>query len=534
MNNEYSLQLDWNDFITLARQYVEAYCEATKSFLQSDSESERAKLSILLLSNRARSQRTFEIIERSVYDQMDDSKDIFLEAFRDANEIFDTIISEQSNIIEKIISEDLLPELHDLEEKLLAVRYSAQDCMLVDDATERTKKLRKQTQQFLQTFIEYSYVTHELKSDYLNKKIPCEAFIEKFNSLEQLFEKYFGYFHTEKDFLVSMSDRELGSEKWWFKSTPEYKEEEGFIKLTDRIIKEAFGHEDASDHIKCSMSDLAIRYALDDLNPSEHQRVKDHVSDCSYCMKLVADVQNAEAESSGINMDDIEVPQSIWDMFPEKKIKKNDSKLIDLFDFVWKLPTQRVVSVGIVATLLIVISIFTFYERPSTDGTDSLIVSMQLKGFITEQSTTRDVPSDHKTPTVLHTIYGTFKLGEDDTLSRDSSFKVEFSLSHEAYVYLFLVNAHGNIKSLEYLVDHTKYEAQSSIIIPRGETEAISLDATAGRKTVYLLASVNKIDEYEEKLQTLQRMGLQKIHDIFPKVKIHTSSFIQENDSEKK
>lgn len=129
-----------------------------------------------------------------------------------------------------------------------------------------------------------------------------------------------------------------------------------------------------------------------------------------------------------------------------------------------------------------------------------------------------------------HEVPGDFELKQGDILRTNDEYKITIRTDEDAFVYAFFYDSQGEINSLSVKDAHISREllAGKTYTVLYSEGEIFQLDDQTGTETVYVLASDNPVENFDNKLENLGRAGISKINTIFPNAAIHSFSFKHE------
>jgi hypothetical protein len=113
---------------------------------------------------------------------------------------------------------------------------------------------------------------------------------------------------------------------------------------------------------------------------------------------------------------------------------------------------------------------------------------------------------------------------EGGVLKSGEKFRIRFSISQDAYVYLLSCDSAGEINNLF----SDKIKAGDTLTLPNEKEQAFRLDHQTGTETICVLASTDPIDRFEQKLEELKKSGIQDIGKLFPDASVKFFKFRHE------
>ena len=283
---------------------------------------------------------------------------------------------------------------------------------------------------------------------------------------------------------------------------------DGFVDA----LFQAYHAEQAAVPDNCDQSLKAVAYAMDELEPEQKQKTYQHILTCRPCFDLVSDVRQAEHDARKLGNREAEVSQEISDAIDEKQLtdSKNDelsfssSKAIEHARQWFSALFTPKFGLVIATACLVLFFILNYDQRFNVSANIALIADTG--------------PSSVRGNTATS---GPFELKEGETLKTGDHFQIKINTDKDAHCYLLLADAgtgqttvlfRGNI-----LADRPK-------VISEG-AKGFRLGVYRGAKTVYMLASEKEIEDFDVKIQELQKEGEKFIRSLFPKVSVRTFHF---------
>lgn len=293
------MELQWKKILTQASEDVKNYLHAIKLWSKPTNEYKPDYILILVLTNRARIRHIISLSKNIPSTYSKDKKKLTA-LWSKAEEMLKTDILHNTEQVRNIISNKFIQRLNYIGDDLKRVRHIAHDGDLTGDYDWIAENLREAALDFLLDFRDMAFIKDELKE--LNFQ-SIDEFYNKFNGIEELFKKYFGYFHTVGDLLSSIREREYGMDYWWLNKEPAIKEEE----IPENIMKELIGIYKSADviaHENCPETELVIAYALREITSDESINIQNHVLKCRSCLDLVTDIRYADVVSKEEKLDE--------------------------------------------------------------------------------------------------------------------------------------------------------------------------------------------------------------------------------------
>ena len=198
-----------------------------------------------------------------------------LKALWDKSEkVLINLLREKREQVAEVINTELFHRFNELESVLDKVRRIAQDGDLFDDPDWVEDELDEAAKVFLTQFQEMELVAGELQNEPFTSSIDSKDLIQKFAEIEQQFLNSFGYFHSVKNFLSLIKNREYGLDRWWLKRTsePDDVQEDEIPEEVMESLKFTFGAERTETTKECPIVDKPTAYALGELDLPHHIR----------------------------------------------------------------------------------------------------------------------------------------------------------------------------------------------------------------------------------------------------------------------
>ncbi|MDM8523946.1 hypothetical protein QUF80_11315 [Desulfococcaceae bacterium HSG8] len=292
--------LSADEFFEQAKEDTGKYAWALDAWTDPPEGYNQTYLLLLILSHRARSRSAIELLNHEIMPPeyqpyKDQLASLRTKAEKALNEQF---LKDRENI-EQIISDELIPYMDELENLLRDVQRLTQDGYLLDDSEWMEDELRETAHDFLLEFQDMALTKEELDREPFQTVINPELFQKRFAEIEQRFEQYFGYFRVINDIFPVLQDKEYGLDRWWLNLTPDPEEvrEDELPEEVMADLRETFQEAGKLKPLDCPESDMAVDYALNEIDPEDISRFREHLLTCRFCLDLVLDMRLADAES---------------------------------------------------------------------------------------------------------------------------------------------------------------------------------------------------------------------------------------------
>ncbi|MDM8551714.1 hypothetical protein QUF72_16625 [Desulfobacterales bacterium HSG2] len=203
-----------------ATEDISTYLWAIQEWLDPEDGYAQDYLLMLILSNRKRSRLAAERMARDVPSEYQPYRTRLIRLKDRAEDLLREELLLHDKQIEKIISDEFLQRVKELEADLRKVRHITHDGILFDNTEWVEDDLREYAKRFLMRFQDMALAYGELEEKPFQRVINAEGFRERFAGTEQLFRKHFGYFHVIQDFFPTLRDREYDPDLWWLRCSP--------------------------------------------------------------------------------------------------------------------------------------------------------------------------------------------------------------------------------------------------------------------------------------------------------------------------
>jgi len=278
--------------------------------------------------------------------------------------------------------------------------------------------------------------------------------------------------------------------------------------MTDKIIdslKEAFMKDKKNMVDDCPMANKISSYAFGELGPQESAKVKDHLTTCRSCLDLYMDLRMAEEDAKNAKDEPVKVLPGLQEAIDKgkKPAESPFKKIIDaISDFFGKGFSLKPVAAFATAVLVVFIGIYVFR--------DSAPYNIQIMMHGRTQIGFRGGQPE----------YNEFVVESGGVMKSGDYFRFQTKIDKDAYVYVVFQDSSGNIESME----KGFIAGGKDFFLPDGN-KWFHLDENTGTEKLYLLASKNKIDDFEKRIDDLKSGGIETIEKVFPKASIQSFSF---------
>jgi len=289
--------LSYEDLFEHATEDISTYLWAIQEWLDPEDGYAQDYLLMLILSNRKRSRLAAERMARDVPLEYQHYKTKLLSLKDRTEDLLKEELLLHNKRIEKIISDEFFQRVKAIESDLQKLRHITHDGILFDNTEWVEDDLREYAKRFLMNFHDMALANGELEEKPFQTVINAEGFREKFVGTEQLFRKYFGYFHVIQDLFPTLRDREYDPDLWWLNHIPgpdDVEEDEISEAFMDELSR-AFQAEKRSATEDCPRADNVIAYAFNELDPELNRETREHLLTCGGCFDLFMDLRVAEA-----------------------------------------------------------------------------------------------------------------------------------------------------------------------------------------------------------------------------------------------
>ena len=265
----------------------------------------------------------------------------------------------------------------------------------------------------------------------------------------------------------------------------------------------------------CPDEELLGAYLEGSLTQEERSRIEEHLVICSRCTESLILLSQLEgsytpAQESFVTEEMVERIKGLVQPPQKPALWEKVSS--------W-LPGFRPVPIMVAASVILAVVIFGIYNLYSPHGPSLVTSSIRIVRLPSEIGTRGTTP-DHKE----------VEIQDGGVLHSGDEFRITFELQEEAYVYLLSLDSLGNLTKLFPEKDtglHIKVKPHKTYIFPE-QKRRFRLDDNTGQETLYLLASPEVIRDVDQRINQLQKSGIDKITKIFPGVKIQVFGFKHE------
>ena len=287
----------------------------------------------------------------------------------------------------------------------------------------------------------------------------------------------------------------------------------------DAVIKQLFSKVKKlrPKPLLCPDEELLGTYFEGNLKPEEKGRVEEHLTICSRCIQTLISLSQLESSDSRAreSLASKEALKKIRNLVPQPERQSLWEKISSWFPVVRPIPAMVTVS------LVLAVIVFGLYElrRPYIPTLVSPSINLNVIARIASGVGTRDVAPDYKG----------MEIQNGKALHSGDMFKIKYELQEEAYVYLLSLDSLGNVTKLYPTKEegHHKAKPNQTFMFPE-EGEWLQLDEHTGQETFYLLASSVAIEDLDQKITEVKKLGIGNLSQIFQGVEIQSFSFKHE------
>ncbi len=350
MKIETDSDLSYEDLFEQATEDISTYLWAIQEWLDPEDGYAQDYLLMLILSNRKRSRVATERMTQDVPSEYQPYRTKLVSLKDRAEDLLTEELLLHNKRIETIVSDEFLQRVKVLESDLLKLRHITHDGILFDNTEWVEDDLREYAKRFLMNFHDMALANGELEEKPFQSVIKAEEFREKFAGTEQLFRKYFGYFHVVQDLFPSLRDREYDPDLWWLNHIPgpdDVEEDEVSEAFMDELVK-AFHAEKHPATEDCPQADNVIAYAFNELDPELNRDTREHLLTCGGCFDLFMDLRAAEADAGG------EVSEVMPELADAMMNISDSEEQVTQSDIIKMVFIQRVIAFAVVRRHLLV------------------------------------------------------------------------------------------------------------------------------------------------------------------------------------
>ena len=259
---------------------------------------------------------------------------------------------------------------------------------------------------------------------------------------------------------------------------------------------------------ECPMAEQVTDYAFGELGTGEGEKVKEHLKSCRFCLDLYMDIKMAEEDARIAKGEKVEVLSGL-----QKAIDKGKKPTIS--------PWQKIRDA---------ISQFFgegFSLRPV--ATFATVLMVMVLGFYIMRDTTTHAPysiqimMQGRTQTGFrggYPEYKEFQVEPGGQIMSGDYFRFKAMIDNDAYVYIVLQDSAGEIQ----VVESGFIAGGTELFLPEGD-QWFHLDDNTGTEKLYLVASKDKINDFNKKVEELKKNGIDTIEKVFPDATVRTFSF---------
>lgn len=270
-------------------------------------------------------------------------------------------------------------------------------------------------------------------------------------------------------------------------------------------LKGAFMKDNKDMLENCHMTDSIIPYAFGELGTNESAAVKEHLTTCRSCLNLYMDLRMAEEDAKEIKNEPVKMLPGLQQAIDKKKklVESPFKKIIaTIFDFFDKGFSLKPVATFATVVLVVFVGIYVFQDS----GSYNINIMMHGRSQTGFRGGQRE--------------YNDFLVESGGMMNSGDYFRFQTKINKDAYVYIVFYNSSGNIESMQ----KGFIGGEKDFILP-DDNKWFHLDENTGMEKLYLLASKNKIDDFEKRIDELKTGGIETIEKVFPKTTIQSFYF---------
>ena len=508
---EAGLGLSWEEWVEQATEDASAYLRGLEAWPNPPEGDNHVYLLTSILTHRAKSRLALDRVPSDLPSTSHHHKERLDLLWLQAERLLNAQIISSDKKVEQIIGQELTLYVDRLNHTLMEVRRMAQDADMMDDRELFvTEDLRRTSHDFLLSFQKMALVSGELRQRPFDGKIDALPFQEKFDDINQLFRKYFGYFYDIRDRFPLVRKREYGFNGWWLANPPEFEDvqEDDIPEEVMAAFAEAFQDEYVDESEDWSFSEKTIAYALDELGTEEAGEIRRHLLRCHACKELFDDVRHAEIEVQKQKDQQSPVVQpAILDVL-QVFIRKISSVISQCL-------TPKIITA--MATACLILATLTLYRSYQTPFKWPVSVTITLIGNPIALSSTR-------TKGVTTSIPGEFEVKVGGVLKTGDFFKIKVETDKDAYVYVVFYDSSEQISAP--LIDDQLTAGRLHLI--SDGNYGFELDENTGVEIIYALASKEVIEDFDKRVEELKERGIGEISRVFPEASVQSFSFRHE------
>lgn len=507
---------------------LSAYGYAVRALEGGDGEGPADYLLELLLASRARGRQALERISRGVPQEYAPYGTRLERLWKEAEAGLDSYLETRGEEARALLKEALPGRLKRLENRLAEVRRLGQDGDLFQDPEWVAEDLSECAGDFALGFARASRAAEEALNAPFDR-MDSEGFRESVRRVDGDFQKDFGYTAPLAGLLQWMGEREYSWRPWWLSREPRPEEVADARMPGERLeeLGQVFRHEAATAAKDCPRMPEAVAYALEELSADQVREMREHMASCRACRRLALDLRAASAEDTDQIPPGLDVRDPAVEEEPGVEHAGPDDDTVILP--ISALPRHFPVRLVAVLTLVLALGVAVFALWAPLRNAVSPPQPLESTEYNAPEVSTGDTgpvfdPGPRKPLLAIRArrpkgapmggVWGGFqaftvKPGED--LKSGDGFRVYFTVDKPSHVYLFFEDSGGRMSGLLRGV----VRPGKTFSMPERNTW-YTLDHQAGTETVWMLAASRPIQDFDQKLDELEKKGAGDIAKIFP------------------
>jgi len=506
-NNE-----SWENIFEYLTEDITMYCSALDSWDGSPEGYTQADLLWVSLNCRS---KVFSGLSK-FKNAPKDYKKRFLElegTWEKAEKDFINIVNRNQETITAIIKDNFSNRQDEIKENFNIVIKIAQDGDLIDAPERFEDALRDAGNDFLKSFQQMANVKEQLGLDIFQNCIGSKEFVQKFENIENVFRKNFGYFNPLSDDLVALNKREYAKTDWWLNESPKWDDVQD-VEVPDTFLDDlmpAFKGEDEVNIVDCAESENAILYASKELSEDDTIKFENHLLNCSHCSQLVHDIRISEVLAEDDPDERPEIPPKLIKALetdsPEVSAPNLWNRLSDRVLYFYETFTGFISFPKMISGVAIAcLAVFIIHSN---------LLKQNLS--IIGRSVTND-PMRGEEP-----VYEEKNLNQGDLLKSGEFFQIKARINKDTFYYLIMWDSHQNLSKL----GAGKTTSDQTITFP-DDDKWYQLDSSKGLESIILILSSIEILNFDQQMKMIKSLEETKIKEIFDNAKIKIFQFKHE------
>jgi len=264
--------------------------------------------------------------------------------------------------------------------------------------------------------------------------------------------------------------------------------------MSDEItndLKKAFMKDKNNITKNCPTADEISDYAFGEFSPEDANKIEEHLKICRSCLDLYMDIKLAEEDAASVKNKKVEVLPGL-----QRAIKKKSKSKVSPWGKIANAISEffgggfglKPVATFATVALVIFIGIYVMHDpTPHTPyGIEIMLYGRTQIGFRGGQPE-----------------YKEFQVEPGGKLNSGDYFRFQVTIADGAFVYVVFNDSLGNIQALE----KGHIAAGNDVLLPDGE-KWYQLDDNTGGEKLYLIASKDKIDDFNNRVERLKSDGI--------------------------